>query len=116
VTFEGIVRAEGPAENPLAALEYSAYHSMALRLMNQIRAEALDRFEIEEAAMAHRTGRMSVGETSVVIAVSAPHRADAFEACRWIIDAVKIDVPIWKKEIWSRGESKWVDPTKLPEP
>lgn len=112
VTFEGVVRLEGDADNPLVALEYSAYESMALRVMGRIRREALERFAIENAAIVHRVGRLAIGEASVVIVVSAGHRGDAFEACRWLIDTVKIDVPIWKKEIWSRGESTWVDPSQ----
>lgn len=115
VTFEGVVRPEGEADNPLVALEYSAHERMAVRVLGRIRAEALERFGVEQAAVVHRTGRLAVGEVAVVVAVAAGHRGEAFEACRWIIDALKIDVPIWKKEIWSRGESTWVDPTSRPE-
>lgn len=110
VIFEGTVRAEGPADNPLVALEYTAYDAMALRLLERLRDEALGRFEISAAAIVHRLGRLAVGEASVAIVVAAPHRAAAFEACQWLIDALKRDVPIWKKEIWSRGESTWVEP------
>jgi molybdopterin synthase catalytic subunit len=112
VTFEGRVRAEGTADNPLVALEYSAYEDMALRQMRRLRDETLRRFAVRRVAIVHRLGRMEVGEVSVVIVVAAPHRADAFEACRWTIDELKRDVPIWKKEIWTRGETTWVDPTQ----
>ena len=108
ITFEGIVRQDGPADNSLIALEYSAYESMALQQMRSLREEALKQFAIRDAAIVHRLGRMAIGETSVVIVVSAPHRKDAFEACRWLIEMLKRDVPIWKKEIWSQGEATWV--------
>ncbi len=107
VTFEGVVRDETSREDTLEALEYSAYESMALTHMQRLRQEAMRRFAIHEAAIVHRVGRLGIGETSVAIAVSAAHRADAFEACRWIIDTLKRDVPIWKKEVWQRGEAKW---------
>lgn len=112
VTFEGRVRAEGTADNPLVALEYSAYEEMALRQMQRLREEARRRFAVRRVAIVHRLGRMEVGEVSVVIVVAAPHRADAFEACRWTIDELKRDVPIWKKEIWAGGGTTWVDPTQ----
>ena len=107
VTFEGVVRAEGSPGNPLEALEYSAYEDMALRLMERIRDEARERFDVCEVAIVHRLGRLAVGECSVAIVVSAPHRAAAFDACRWIIEAIKKDVPIWKKDIWRTGETTW---------
>ncbi len=110
VTFQGVVRAEGPPANPLLALEYSAYEPMALRQMILIREQALEKFAIWEAALAHRLGRLAVGETSVAVVVAAPHRGDAFTACRWIIDTLKLDVPIWKKEVWTQGEATWADP------
>lgn len=110
VTFEGVVRADGSSANPLSALEYSAHESMGLRQMIAIREQAIERFDIWEAVLAHRLGQLAVGEVSVAIVVSAPHRGAAFAACQWIIDAVKRDVPIWKKEIWTQGEATWADP------
>ena len=71
---------------------------------------ARERFPIQDAAIVHRLGRLAIGECSVAIAVCAPHRDAAFDACRWIIDTLKRDVPIWKKEIWTRGEATWVMP------
>lgn len=112
VTFEGVVRLEGPADDPLEALEYSAYEPMAVKKLGRIRTEALERFEIHDVQIVHRTGRVAIGQTAVVVAVSARHRGDAFEACQWVIDALKLDVPIWKKEVRSRGGCRWVDPTK----
>ncbi len=110
VTFEGIVRREGPPENPLVALEYSAYEDMALRLLQRIRQEARRRFEIHDAAIVHRLGRLEIGECSLAVVVSALHRPAAFDACRWIIETIKKDVPIWKKEIWQKGDATWVHP------
>jgi len=109
--FAGVVRADGPTENPVVALEYSAYDSMVLKQLQRLGEQARERFAIHEVAIAHRVGRLAVGETSVVVAVSAPHRAAAFDACRWVIDTLKRDVPIWKKEIRKNGESSWASPT-----
>jgi molybdopterin synthase catalytic subunit len=111
VTFEGVVRAEGAADNPLVALEYQAHGAMALRRMRDIRERAIEAYPVCAVALVHRVGRLEVGATSVAIAVSAPHRAAAFEACRFVIDALKADVPIWKREIYADGQSAWVDPT-----
>ncbi len=111
VTFAGVVRAEGSADNPLIALEYSAYETMAIRQMQELRRAALQRFEIGEAALAHRLGRIPIGETAVAIAVGAPHRNAAFDACRWLIDTLKRDVPIWKREVWQKSEPTWVEGT-----
>jgi molybdopterin synthase catalytic subunit len=110
-TFAGDVRAERDGENVLLALEYSAYDSMALKKMHEIREEALARFDVRDVAIVHRVGRLEIGETSVAIAVGAPHRVAALEACRFAIDTLKETVPIWKKEYWSGGETSWVDPT-----
>lgn len=113
--FLGTVRAEGEPDNPLEALEYSAYPEMALREMRKICRAASGRFDVSRIALVHRTGRMVLGETSVAVAVSAPHRDHGFRACRFIIDRLKEAVPIWKKEIWRRGESTWVGPAKKPD-
>lgn len=107
VTFEGVVRAESREGTALAALEYSAYQDMAIGKMKQLCTQVLDRFAIHDVAVAHRLGTLSVGEASVAVAVSAAHRKDAFDACRWVIDTLKADVPIWKKEIWGEGRTTW---------
>jgi molybdopterin synthase catalytic subunit len=88
-------------------LEYVAYEPMAVKLMEAIGAEARRRWAIDRFAIVHRVGRVEVGDASVVIAVSAAHRRQAFEACRYVIDALKRDIPIWKKEAFSDGEV-WV--------
>jgi molybdopterin synthase catalytic subunit len=89
-------------------LEYTAYEPMALKMMVQITEEVFRRWQITKIAIVHRTGRINIGEASVVIAVSAPHRKEAFEACRYAIDTLKKEVPIWKKEFFKDG-SVWVD-------
>jgi len=81
---------------------------MALSELQKIRAEAHKRFEIAHVGIVHRTGRLEIGDTSVVIAVSAPHRGAAFEACEWLIKELKRTVPIWKKEVFQDGE-EWVE-------
>jgi len=88
-------------------LEYEAYEAMALREMERVAAEAAARWPVRRVAMVHRLGVLQVGDVSVAIAVSAPHRKDAFEAGRFAIDALKQTVPIWKKEVWDGGEV-WV--------
>lgn len=91
-------------------LVYEAYEGMALSEMQRLGAEAHKRFEIAHIGIVHRTGHLEIGETSVVISVSAPHRKAAFEACEWAIRELKRTVPIWKKEVYADGES-WVTPT-----
>ena len=109
--FLGTTRAERHADGrQLAALDYEAYAPMALKRMRELAAEARQRWPVVRLAMLHRTGRVGLAEPSVIIAVSTPHRADAFAACRWLIDALKADVPIWKKEVWDDGAGTWVHP------
>ena len=109
VTFDGFVRNESHGR-ATRYLEYEAYEPMALAKMSEIGAQIHERFAIHRVAMVHRLGRLDIGETSVFIAVSAPHRAAAFDACRFAIDTLKRTVPIWKKEyfqdgaIWAEGE------------
>ena len=112
-SFVGVVRAEEARGKVLTGLEYHAYESMALEQMEAVRKRAGEKFEIIDAAIVHRLGRLGLGEASIAaIAVSA-HRAAAFDACRWMVDAVKADVPIWKKDVWADGTEDWVDPTCL---
>ncbi len=108
-TFDGIVRNNSHGRRTLY-LDYSGYEPMALRKMEQLAADALVRFAIRDVRIAHRLGRLQIGESSVYIAVSSAHRAAAFDACRWLIDTLKTTVPIFKKEyfedgaVWSDGE------------
>lgn len=110
-TFAGTVRAETSDGRRLVALEYDAYDAMASEQLESLRQRAMKSFAILDAIVVHRLGRLELGETSILVVVAAAHRADAFEACRWIVDAVKADVPIWKKNIWTDGKAEWVDPT-----
>jgi len=106
VTFIGWVRNHTEGKRVLA-LEYEAYKDMAERKLTEIGAEIERKWNLNRVAIVHRVGHLKVGETSVVIAVAAPHRAEAFEACRYAIDRIKEIVPIWKKDIYEDGE-KWV--------
>ncbi len=107
VVFDGIVRNHSGGRQTLY-LDYEAYEPMALRKMEEIAAELRARWPVDGVALAHRLGRLQIGETSVFIAVSAAHRADAFEACRHAIERLKRVVPIWKKEYFADG-AVWVE-------
>ncbi|MBI4718851.1 MAG: molybdenum cofactor biosynthesis protein MoaE [Planctomycetes bacterium] len=112
VTFEGAARAEGDAgHGALLRLEYEAYESMARRQLERLAREAVTRWCAGRVAVLHRLGGVAVGEVSVVVAVATPHRAEAFEACRWLIDELKRHVPIWKKDVFADGFVRWVEPT-----
>ncbi len=107
VTFDGFVRNQSHSRSTLY-LEYEAYESMALAKMREIGAQLHEKYRIHCVAMVHRLGRLEIGETSVFIAVSVPHRAAAFDACRFAIDTLKRTVPIWKKEYFEDG-AVWAD-------
>ena len=89
-------------------LVYEAYEEMALKEMQKLIAQAKEQFDISNVGIVHRTGRLEIGETSVVISVAAPHRKAAFAACEWLILELKRTVPIWKKEVYAGGEV-WVE-------
>ena len=107
VTLDGYAR-EWTAGRKTKYLIYEAYEPMALTEMKKLGDEARRRFDISHIDIVHRTGRVDIGETSVVISVSAPHRRAAFEACEWAIQELKRTVPIWKKEVFDDGE-QWVE-------
>ena len=109
VTFDGIVRNnfDGRA---VRYLEYEAYAAMAEKKMAEIAVEMRNKFAVGNIAMVHRIGRLEIGESSILIAVAAPHRQPAFEACAYAMDRVKEEVPVWKKEFFTDGESHWVQP------
>jgi molybdopterin synthase catalytic subunit len=107
VVFEGVVRDNAHGKQ-IRYLEYDAYEEMAVEQIRTIIAEAQQRWGIEHIAVAHRLGRLEIGEASVMIVVASPHRVEAFEACRYIIDILKQKVPIWKKEVATDGEV-WVE-------
>lgn len=112
VSFLGIVR-EQTRGRQVRYLEYEAYREMAISKMCEIADEIRQKWKIDEIAIMHRIGRLQIGEASVAIAVSAPHRHEAFAACAYAIDRLKEVVPIWKKEVWTDGE-EWVRPGTLP--
>ena len=112
--FLGTTRGENSSSGvALAALDYEAYAEMAVAQMGQLAVEARSRWPVLKIALLHRTGLVAVGEASVIIAVSTPHRAAAFEACRWLIDTLKAKVAVWKKEVWADGTTSWVEGTPI---
>lgn len=109
--FLGTTRAETDASGrELEALDYEAYGEMAVGQMLDLARRVRDKWPVVKCVLHHRVGRVGIGEPSVVIAVSTPHRAESFEACRWLIDALKKDVTVWKKEVWADGTGTWVHP------
>ena len=114
VTFDGFVRNESHGRRTLY-LDYEAYEPMALSKMREIGRLVHEKFPVHRLAIVHRLGRLEIGETSVFIAASAPHRASAFDACRFAIDTLKRIVPIWKKEYFEDG-AVWADGELPPAP
>ncbi len=106
VLFLGTVR-DNPEGPRVLHLDYEAYEPLAVAEMERIAREVAERWPVVAVAMEHRVGRLEVGEVSVAVAVSAPHRGEAFEAGRYAIDTLKVRVPIWKKEVWEGG-ARWV--------
>ncbi|MBE9039524.1 molybdenum cofactor biosynthesis protein MoaE [Oscillatoriales cyanobacterium LEGE 11467] len=116
VLMSGMVRnsTDGRA---VAFLEYQAYEPMVVRVFQQIAVEIRHRWpEVRRVAIHHRTGRLKIGEISVLVAIGCPHRSEAFEACRYAIDTLKHNAPIWKKEHWGDGSSSWVSIGACEEP
>ena len=112
--FCGTVRDHSEGRPGVIGLEYEAYEAMVVPRFTEIALEARRRWpEIGRLALLHRIGRLEVGEISVVIAVSTPHRAQAFEATRWCIDTLKGTVPIWKREVWQDGSDWGLDAHEL---
>lgn len=107
VVFEGVVR-DNARGKQVHYLEYDVYPEMAIAKIREIVAEAEQRWHVEHVAVAHRVGRLEIGEASVIVVVATPHRGEAFDACRYIIDTLKTSVPIWKKEVATNGE-EWVE-------
>jgi molybdopterin synthase catalytic subunit len=109
VLFMGTVR-ELTGGRVTAALDYEAYPGMAEKKLAEIEAEVRAGWPVGDVAIVHRLGHLDLGEVSVAVAVSCPHRHQAFEACRHAIDRTKEVVPIWKKENWADGTTEWVHP------
>jgi molybdopterin synthase catalytic subunit len=108
VTFEGRVRNQNEGRS-VEALEYQAYAALAEKEGERIIAEARRKFQIIAARCVHRTGRLTLGDIAVWVAVTAAHRTAAFDACRYIIDETKARVPVWKKEHYAGGAAEWVN-------
>jgi molybdopterin synthase catalytic subunit len=106
-SFLGCIRRED-AIRPVVAIEYQAYEELTERELAAVAAEAASRFGATVACV-HRTGRVEVGEPSVAVAVSAPHRPAAFSACRYVIDELKVRAPIWKRMHYADGATEWID-------
>lgn len=108
VVMSGMVRNQTDGK-PVVALEYQAYEPMAIQVFYQIAADIRNQWlEVNRVVIHHRIGRLRIGEISVLVAVGCPHRSEAFEACRYAIDTLKHNAPIWKKEHWQDGSSSWV--------
>jgi molybdopterin synthase catalytic subunit len=113
--FVGVVRGNNAGRRVLR-LEYEAYEDMALREMEALAAEAARRFAVTDVKVVHRLGLLEIGDASVAVAVVSPHRGQAFEACRHVIDTLKKTVPIWKKEFYADG-AVWLEgPGRDPQP
>jgi molybdopterin synthase catalytic subunit len=109
VLMSGTVRAQTNGRDVLY-LEYQAYEPMALKVFAQISTEIQHQWPtVNRTVIHHRTGKLDIGEVSVLVAVGCPHRAEAFAACRFAIDTLKHNAPIWKKEHWQDGSSSWVN-------
>jgi len=107
VSFLGVVRGESKGK-PVEHIEIEVYEEMAQRQLEAIRSEAIDRFGVEEVAVVHRYGSLKTSENILLVIVASAHRAEAFDACRYVIDEIKRRVPIWKKEVTPEGEW-WVE-------
>jgi molybdopterin synthase catalytic subunit len=105
--FYGVVRNENLGR-AVQYLEYDAYPEMAIKKMREVADEVRAKFPIAEIGVLHRIGRLEIGETSLLVAVSSGHRKEAFDACHYAVDRIKQIVPIWKKEVWSDG-SEWIE-------
>jgi molybdopterin synthase catalytic subunit len=105
--FYGVVRNENKGRS-VQYLEYDAYPEMAIKKMKEVADEVRARFPVTGVGVLHRIGRLEIGETSLLVAVSSGHRKEAFEACHFAVDRIKEIVPVWKKEVWDDGE-EWIE-------
>lgn len=116
VLFHGVARNNADGRTVIA-LEYEAHASLAEKKLREVATEVLAKFPITAIAALHRVGHLEIGETSLLVAVSSPHRKEAFEAALYAVDRIKQIVPVWKKEIWEDGSGEWVAgyPVDVPE-
>lgn len=108
VQFEGWVRDNNEGQQVIR-LEYEVYETLAVKEGERILAEAVQRFGVGKAAAIHRSGMLELSDVAVVVGVSSAHRGEAFEACRYVIDQLKLRLPIWKKEYYANGVAEWVN-------
>ena len=113
VLFLGVVR-DHADDRPVSGMRYDAYQEMAGEVLRTIAEEAAERSGTDRVAVVHRFGELAIGEVSVAIAVSSPHRAEAYEASRYVIEQLKERLPVWKKEHYVDGASEWVEGTQPP--
>ena len=112
--FAGTTR-RWTGERETTLLDYEAFDEMATSTMHELARTAQQRWNVLRVALLHRTGRVPIGQSSVLIGVCSPHRHDAFEACRWLIDTLKDEVPIWKREVLRDGTKEWVENDRPPD-
>lgn len=108
VSFEGWVRNRNEGKD-VTHLEYQSYEALAVKEGEKVIAEALQRYDVIDALVEHRVGDLQIGEVAVVVHVTSIHRGPAFEACEYIIDELKVRVPVWKKEHYTDGDSGWIE-------
>ena len=108
ILFLGVVRDHADGR-PVSGMRYDAYAEMAESVLAEIASEAAARLGTDRVAVVHRTGELAIGETSVAIAVSSPHRAESFDASRYVIEEIKKRLPVWKKEHYTDGDAAWVE-------
>jgi molybdopterin synthase catalytic subunit len=113
VLFLGVVRDHNDGR-PVSAMRYDAYDVMAGKVLAEIAGEAARRLGTDDMAVVHRVGTLSIGEVSVAIAASSPHRAQAFDAARYVIEEIKKRLPVWKEEHYAEGGARWLDGTPPP--
>ena len=107
-TFTGVVR-DNQGGRAVTHLEYEAHEPMAMKRLEQLGRQAAERWGLGTVTMEHRLGRLEIGDVAVFVGVASAHRAEGLEACRWLIDTLKAEVPIFKKEFFADGGSDWVD-------
>ena len=115
VLFVGTTR-QFTGEKETIQLEYECYEAMAVEKIQQLVDAARAKWNVEQCSVVHRIGVVGLGESSIVVAVSTGHRKESFAAAEWLVDELKIQVPIWKKEFWADGETEWVHPCSDQQP
>ena len=115
VLFVGTTR-QFTGDKETIQLEYECYETMAVEKIQQLVDIAESKWNIEQCSVVHRIGVVELGEASIAVAVSTGHRKESFEAAAWMVDELKIQVPIWKKEFWADGKTEWVHPSGAPRP